>query len=215
MLREWLAVLIAGGLSAKRAGKALQIVAQVLNTAVEGGRLPRNVALAVKTPKYQRHEMEFINAVQVEILAEAIAPPYGTLIRFAAYTGLRPCEQTALRVGRVDLSRATVRVVKAAPEVRGRLIWGGVKTHEARTIRLPRSLLGELAQYLATRPKDPEALVFTAPKGGPLRGSKFVPDRFKPAVVAANKRIVHANELLAGFAEQTRTALSTSATCCR
>jgi len=31
--------------------------------------------------------------------------------------------------------------------------------------------------------------VFTAPRGGPLRESKFVPDRFKPAIAAANQAI--------------------------
>jgi integrase len=54
------------------------------------------------------------SAAQVEALAEAIAPPYGTLIRVAAYTGLRPCEFVALNVGRLDLLRRTVRVAEAA-----------------------------------------------------------------------------------------------------
>jgi integrase len=95
----------------------------------------------------------------------------------------------ALRVRRLDLLRGTVRVAEAAPEVAGRLEWGGVKTHEARTVRLPRSVADELGAYLAGRPHGPEDLVFTAPRGGPLRESKFVPGRFKPAVRAANVAI--------------------------
>lgn len=51
----------------------------------------------------------------------------------------------ALRVGRLDLLRGTARVVEAAPEVDGHLHWGGVKTHEARTVRLPRSITDQLA----------------------------------------------------------------------
>jgi integrase len=133
------------------------------------------VAEGIKLPKVQRKEMHFLTAAQVEALAEAIAPPYGTLIRVAGYTGLRPCEFVALKVGRLDLLRGTVRVAEAAPEVAGHLEWGGVKTHEARTVRLPRSLAEELGAYLAGRPTDREALVFTAPRGGPLRESKFVP----------------------------------------
>jgi integrase len=39
-------------------------------------------------------------------------------------------------------------VVEAAPEVDGRLHLGGVNTHEARTVRLPRSIAGELGAYL-------------------------------------------------------------------
>jgi integrase len=188
-VREWVAELVAGGLSAKRARKAHQVLSQILTSAVDGGRLPRNVAAGIKLPKVQRKEMHFLTAAQVEALADAIAPPYGVLIRFAAYAGLRPCEFVALRVGRLDLLRGMVRVAEAAPEVAGRLAWGGVKTHEARTVRLPRSVADELGAYLADRPHGPDDLVFTAPRGGPLRESKFVPGCFKPAVCAANDAI--------------------------
>jgi integrase len=188
-VREWIAQLVAGGLSAKRARKAHQVLSQVLASAVDGGRLARNVAAGVKLPKVQRKEMHFLTAAQVEALAEAIAPPYGVLIRCAAYTGLRPCELVALTVRRLDLLAGAVRVAEAAPEVAGRLAWGGVKTHEARTVRVPRSVAEELGAYLADRPHGPEDLVFTAPRGGPLRESKFVPGRFKPAVPAANEAI--------------------------
>ena len=188
-VREWVAELVAGGLSAKRARKAHQVLSQILASAVDGGRLPRNVAEGIKLPKVQRKEMHFLSAAQVEALAEAIAPPYGMLVRFAAYTGLRPCEFVALTVGRLDLLRATVRVAEAAPEVAGHLEWGGVKTHEARTVRLPRSVAEELGAFLADRPHDPGDLVFTAPRGGPLRESKFVPGRFKPAIGTANQAL--------------------------
>jgi integrase len=139
----------------------------------------------MKLPKVQRTEMHFLDAEQVEALADVINPRYATLIRFASYSGLRPSELTALRVGRLDLLRGTARVVEAAPEIDGRLHWGGVKTHEARTVRLPRSICEELGADLAGRPRDPEALVFTAPLGGPLRPHTWVKGFFKPAVRAA------------------------------
>jgi integrase len=72
--------------------------------------------------------------------------------------------------------------VEAAPEVDGRLHWGGVKTHESRTVRLPRSISEELAADLAGPARDPEALVFTAPLGGPMRPHTWVKSFFKPAV---------------------------------
>jgi integrase len=188
-VQEWVAELVAGGLSAKRARKAHQVLSQILASAVDGGRLPRNVAAGMKLPRVQRREMHFLTAAQVEALAAAIAPPYGVPVRFAAYTGLRPCEFVALKVKRLDLLCGTVRVAEAAPEVAGHLEWGGVKTHEARTVRLPRSVADELGAYLADRPHGPDDLVFTAPRGGPLRETKFVPGRFKPAVLAANEAI--------------------------
>jgi integrase len=184
-VREWVAELVAGGLSARRARKAHAVLRQVLASAVEGGRLSRNVAVGMKLPKVQRTEMHFLDAEQVEALAEAIDHRYATLIRFAAYSGLRPSELTALRVGRLDQLRGSARVVEAAPEIDGRLHWGGVKTHESRTVRLPRSISEELAADLAGRPRDPEALVFTAPLGGPLRPHTWVKSFFKPAVRVA------------------------------
>ena len=184
-VREWMAELIAGGLSARRARKAHAVLRQVLASAVEGGRLSRNVAACMKLPKVQRTEMQFLDAEQVEALAEAMDPRYATLIRFAAHSGLRPSELSALRVGRLDLLRGSARVVEAAPEIDGRLHWVGVKTHESRTVRLPRSISEELAADLAGRPRDPEALVFTAPLGGPLRPHTWVKSFFKPAVRAA------------------------------
>jgi integrase len=47
----------------------------------------------------------------------------------------------------------------------------------------------ELGAYLADRLHGPADLVFTAPRGGPVRSSKFVPVRFKPAIAAANQAI--------------------------
>jgi integrase len=77
-------------------------------------------------------------------------------------------------------------MVEAAVEV-SRLEWGPVKTHEARTVRLPRSVAEEVAASLAGRPHDRQALVFTALKGGPLSRADFVKFYFRPAIAAANE----------------------------
>jgi integrase len=123
-VREWVAELVANGLSAKRARNAHQVLSQILASAVDGGRLPRNVAEGIKLPKVQRKEMHFLTGTQAEALTQAIATPYGTLIRVAAYTGLRPCQFVALKVVRLDLLRGTVR--GAEPRSRSLGIWSGV-----------------------------------------------------------------------------------------
>ena len=184
-VREWMARLAAQGLGARTVAHARAALKRVLDSAVEGGRLNRNVVTLVKPPKRARKEMHFLDAAQVEQLAEAIGPSFATLIRFAAYTGLRPSEQTALRVKRLDLLRGTVRVAEAAPAVNGHLEWGPTKTGEARTVKLPRFLCNELAAHLADRPHGPEDLVFTMALGGPLNSSRFGMRYFKPAVRAA------------------------------
>jgi integrase len=54
---------------------------------------------------------------------------------------------------------------------------------------MPRSVAEEVAGSLAGRPQNRDALVFTAPMGGPLSRADFVRNCFKPAVVATNEAI--------------------------
>jgi len=184
-VRGWLAGLVSGGLSPSRAKHAYYVLYAVLEAAIQAGALVRNPAAGVRAPRSHSREMHFLSAAEVERLAEAIVPPYGVLVRFAAYTGLRAGEIAALRVKRLDMLRGTVRVVEAASEVSGRLITGPTKTHAERTVRLPRFLRDELAAYLASPPRDRDAFVFTAPKGGPLRHHNFYKRQFCPALVRA------------------------------
>jgi integrase len=184
-VRGWLADLVSGGLSPSRAKHAYYVLFAVLEAAIQAGALVRNPAAGVRVPRSHPREMHFLSAAEIERLAEAIVPPYGTLVRFAAYTGLRAGEIAALRVKRLDLLRGTVRVVEAASEVGGRLISGPTKTHAERTVRLPRFLRDELAAYLADRPRDHDAFVFTAPKGGRLRHNNFYQRLFCPALARA------------------------------
>jgi integrase len=184
-VRAWLAGLVSRGLSPSRAKHAYYVLYAVLEAAIQAGALVRNPAAGVRAPRSHSREMHFLSAAEVERLAEAIVPPYGVLVRFAAYTGLRAGEIAALRVKRLDLLRGTVRVVEAASEVSGRLIAGPTKTHAERTVRLPRFLRDELAAYLASPPRDRDAFVFTAPKGGPLRHHNFYQRQFCPALARA------------------------------
>ena len=185
-VREWLAAMVETGLSPSRIRNAHQVLGQVLAAAVEGGRLARNPARGVRLPRIVRREMTFLDAAEVERLAEAIAAPYGTLVHFAAWTGLRAGELAALKVKRLDLLRGACEVVESATEVDGRLEWGTTKGHERRTVRLPRFLCDELGAYLANRPHGPEDLVFTMPHGGPLREAKLLERYVKPAAAAAD-----------------------------
>jgi integrase len=185
-VEEWLATLARRGLGVKRRAKARAVLSMVLDSAVKGGKLGRNVVADVAAPKGQRREAHFLTAAQVERLAEAIDPRYRALILFAAYTGVRPSELVALRVGRLDLLRGTARIAEAAPEVDGKLEFGDTKTDKARTVHVPRSVVEEIAAMLAGRTDlSPDALVFVAPLGGPLRFSKWIDVTYKPALRAA------------------------------
>ncbi len=79
----------------------------------------------------------------------------------------RLAEAAALRARRVDLLRRRLEIVESVTEVQGYLEWGTPKTHQARSVPLPKTLADRPAPIVAT--KAPEELVFTAPAGGPLR----------------------------------------------
>jgi integrase len=186
-VREWVAGLVESGLSPSRIRNAHQVLAQVFAAAVEGGRLARNPATGVRLPKRVDREMLFLDAAQVERLADAIGPHHRVLVYFLAYTGLRFGEVVALKWKRLDCARGTCEVVESATEVGSRLVWGTTKTDERRTVRLPQFLCDLLAAHLAGQPRDLDALVFTAPMGGPLRERKFLHGQLKPAAVRAGR----------------------------
>ena len=93
--------------------------------------------------------------------------------------GLRWGELVALTACRIDLARRRIEVVEAITEVHGRVVVGTTKTHQRRSVPIPRFLADELADHLAG--KAPGDLVFTAPEGGVLRNTNFRPRFFDPA----------------------------------
>src|SRR5690606_31931390 len=79
-----------------------------------------------------------------------------------------------LRRGRCDLLRSKLMVRESLSEVRGHLYFGPTKTHEDRVIVLPKFLREAMAVHLAQYvPSEPGALLFTSPKGEPLRISNW------------------------------------------
>lgn len=91
-------------------------------------------------------------------------------------------EAAALRVRRVDLLRRRVEVAESVTEVGGRAVAGTPKTHQRRSVPLPRSLVEPMTRQLVGR--GPDELVFTAPAGGVLRNGNFRRRVFDPAVEA-------------------------------
>ncbi len=182
-VRRFLADLSAAGSAPGTVRAARKVLRLVLATALGSGAIRVNPCDGVRVPRSPRDEMVFLDHPQVLALADAMPPPYGTLVTFAAYTGLRAGEIGALRVGRLDLLRRRVEVVESVADVPGHgLVFGPTKTFERRSVPLPQFLVDEMAAYLVGRPTDPEDFVFTAPEGGPLRHRNFYRRHFKPAV---------------------------------
>lgn len=184
---SWVADMSDEGLSSSRVRNCFNVLGACLDAAVTEGLIGRNPARGVELPAQSvQAEHRYLSVGQVDDLASAI-PTYAdrTLILTLAYGGLRWGEAVALRRGRVDVLRRRLSITEAATEVSGRLVFGEPKTHRQRYVHLPRFVAEELAQHLQNRPAEPDALVWVAPKGGPLRYNPYRHRAWDPAVAEA------------------------------
>ncbi len=185
-VRRFIAAKVSSGAAPGTVRGARKVLRLVLATAQAEGAIRANPCDGVRVPPSPKADMVFLSAEQVEALAGAIDQRYSTLIRLAAYTGLRAGEIGALRVGRVDLDHSRLTIAESVTEVQGRgLVFGEPKTYERRSVTLPAFLHDELGVLLHARPANPEAFVFSAPDGGVLNHKNFYRRSFKPAVRSA------------------------------
>jgi len=164
---EWVQQLAKSGAAPSTVRQAHRVLSLILDLAVRDGRLARNPAVKVKLPAARRAEAHFLTIEEVERLADACPEPYGVLVRFLAFSGLRFGEVAALRVKRLDLARRRVRVVESVTEVGGKAEFTTPKTGRGRSVPFPAFLVDDLAELVAGC--GPEEFVFTAPDGGLLR----------------------------------------------
>jgi len=182
-VKRFIADLIATGAAPGTARNARKVLRLVLAAAQSAGAIRANPCDGVRVPGSPKQEMAFLRPEEVEALAEAIGPRFGTLVRFAAYTGLRAGEICALRAGRVDLRQGRATVAASVTEVSGHgLVFSEPKTYERRSVTLPGFLVEELEHRVSA---DLQAFVFPATNGGVLRHKSFYRQIFKPAVRAA------------------------------
>jgi integrase len=174
----WVAALSADGYAASTVRQVHRVFSLMLSLAVRDGRLSRNPAEGVRLPRVTPDEPKFLSHEEVDRLADACGP-YDLFVRTLAYTGLRWGEATALRVRRLDLMRRRIDVAEAVTDIGGEFVFGTPKTHQRRSVPLPRSLVDPLTEHVAGR--GPDALVFTAPGGGVLRNHNFRRRVFLPA----------------------------------
>jgi integrase len=180
-VQTWVAELGARGLSASSVQRAYGVLSAVLDFAVRGQRIPSNPAKGVRLPRKIGRDRRYLTADQVEALAAA-CEPYGLVVRFLAYTGLRWGEVAALQVGDVDPMRRRIHVRRSVTEDNGRLVFDTTKTSEARVVPLPRFLAEQVAEHCAGRGR--EDLVFQGTRGGVLRNRNFARRTFAPAASA-------------------------------
>ncbi len=180
------------GLAGPTVRHAHRVLHMILNAALDDGRLVRNPAARVKLPRDQRREKRFLTHRQVAALADA-AGPDRLVILVLAYCGLRFGELAALRVQNIDPLRRRLNIEESVTEVDGVMVFGTPKSHQCRSVPVPRSLTDALAA--ACVGKAATDLVFTAPRGGVLMLRNWRRRVFDPALKAAGLRELTPHEL--------------------
>ena len=188
----WIVDLLDDGIAAPTVRHIHRVLHMILNAAIDDGRLARNPASRVKLPHVRSRDKRFLSHEQVAALADAAGEDH-LIIRVLAYCGLRFGELAALRVRDVDPLRRRLQIEVSATEVDGRMVFGTPKSHQCRSVPVPRSLMTDLAAVCAG--KSPDELVFTAPKGGVLWLRNWRRRVFDPAVAAAGLGQLSPHEL--------------------
>ena len=216
-VKHWVLADPGACLSGSSVRQAHRVFSLLMETAARSKRLSANPAVGVKLPRAGKPEKTFLTHEQVSALADAagrsrvttadllpspeavrLAGERRTIILVLSYCGLRWGELAALRVDRVDTMRRKISVAEAASEVRGKLVWGTPKTHQQRSVPIPKfpipKFLVEPLDVLKAG-KGPKDLIFTGARGGVLRNHNFRCDVFADAAVAVGLEGLTPHEL--------------------
>lgn len=151
--------------------RAVEVLRGALAVAVEDQRVRTNPAAGVTLPRRGRSRHRYLSRVEVREVAQHVSDRYADLFLLLTHLGLRWGEAVALRVEDLDLVRSRIHVHRTAGLVGSAWVEGTPKTHELRTVPLPRFLLDRLVRR--TEGKGNTDLVFPGPSG-------FVRPRAKP-----------------------------------
>jgi integrase len=172
----WVGGLIARGLAPATATRALATLRSILAFAVADGRVHHNVAATVRPPTSGRvrREGRALTPAELHALTAACVGPYRDVVPVLALAGLRWGELAGLQVGdRVSVPGPGLRLSRAvlASGGGGALYVDTLKNHRARTVPLVAELVPIIDWWSAG--KEPQAWLFAAPGGGPLRESNW------------------------------------------
>ena len=172
----WVGSLIARGLAPSTATRALATLRSILAFAVADGRVQHNVAAAVRRPTsgQARREGQALTLDELRALMEACQGRYRHAAPVLALAGLRWGELAGLQVGdRVSIPGPGLRLSRTvlASGGGGALYVDTLKSNRGRTVPLVLDLVPIVDRWSAG--KAPDAWLFEAPHGGPLRESNW------------------------------------------
>jgi integrase len=145
--------------------------------------VPTNPFAHLELPKIEPQALDFYERDEADALYEA-AGEWRDLLELGMQVGLRPGELFGLHAHRVDWLRGQLAVVDVMTRQGLRQYPKSRRSH--RVVPVPADALEALSVRMTGRPRD--ALVFTAPGGGPVDDVNFRNRVWQPAVTAAGVR---------------------------
>jgi len=188
---------MASGVKAATVQKALVMLKGMLKQAVQWDYLRENPAQAVKAPRREHTEMDFLIPAEIHALLGALDDHWRPLFLTATLTGMRLGELLALQWSDIDWRGSTIRVRRS--------IWQGKfqepKTRNSvRTIGVTPTLAAALLDHKVQAPWNEHDLVFTAPDGGMVDPANLRHRVFEPALRVAGLRKIRIHDLRHTFA---------------
>jgi integrase len=177
-LSQWVARLSLSDHGPSGVRQSVFVMSAAFDHAVRSGRIRSNPAHGLGLPRPRRRDYVFLTHGQLRALADE-AGPGRMFVLVLGYTGLRWGEVTALRVCDIDLARRRIDVRQTFSDIGGHVVLGTPKSHQSRTVPVPRFLARELSAAVAGKHADD--LVFTMPGGSVLRLSNWRRATFLPA----------------------------------
>lgn len=151
--------------SASVVHRAIDILAGILDIAVQERFVHENVARGFKRPRKTSARHTYLTWEQLALLAKH-AGEYGPLVWFLGTTGLRWGEATALRGKHVDYRRKRIHVEVSVTPVKGSYVEGTPKSHETRSVPISPAVLSMLPAVM------PDVLVWRGQAGSYLSRPK-------------------------------------------
>lgn len=183
-IREWVAA-TAAEVSPRRTQNAFSLLRHLLEEAVVEELIPRNPAQRMRLPQSTSPEVKPWTVEELNAVADA-AGRYRTLILWLGLMGTRWAETIGLRHS--DIADNVATISSTLSEVRGRFYRVPTKTYATRRLPIPVALT-------CNPGRQSDDLVFTSPRGLPLRSAQFRDRHFRPACSRASVRPIRIHHL--------------------
>ena len=178
----------AGGLVGKTVVTHWGVGQAVMNFAEDEELITRAPVKRIKLPRVRPAKHVEPSADVLLALIAALPPQYTLLGWLLGVCGMRWSEVRRLCRADVDVDNEVILIPSTLVEVEGKFHPGHGKTDGSLgRVALPKEVAIAFREHLLiTGRRDPGALLFTAPRGGPLRSSNFRNRVWNPAVLRAS-----------------------------